>query len=391
MTKKTEYAHFFVDKSYREILEDNEYNAKIEDFITLINAQIGRQSFLDTLSQNFEAAYWLCGSLSHDFRKLALTPYHGIVNSLSVHDDPRFRSISENPEEMDTLHAIVYLMLKHDTKCKRPDDALAAISCIKDKMMASETVRFAMEDKNKYEYNHSISISRNWKDCEIKEKMRGESMAPHNVAERIIFFASCFDEQDKECMINRAFSAAIDVVSEEGCVSYLDEYDDINEYKEAVRAYLLEKLDTGGLMRNEIQTEEEEGQSAEFVGEEKAVKKKGGRKPEPLFSDKNTTTQEQANIFVCFLKKHNQSNKEIDTTVGNYINRAFAAFYRKWMKENIVPKNPNGNACYRFLKEECKLAFKVDVKTYGDFIRKMITRNTDLDDVTCAIEIFNMT
>lgn len=36
---------FFVGKSYKEILEDNEYNAKIEDFITLINAQIGRQSF----------------------------------------------------------------------------------------------------------------------------------------------------------------------------------------------------------------------------------------------------------------------------------------------------------------------------------------------------------
>lgn len=390
MTRKPEYAHFFVDKSYREILEDNEYNAKIEDFITLINAQIGRQSFLDTLSQNFEAAYWLCGSLSHDFRKLTLIPYHGVVNSLSVHDDPRFRSLSENPEEMDTLHAIVYLMLKHDAKCKRPADAHAAISCIKDETMARETARFAMEDKNKYEYNHSISISRNWKDCEIKERMRGWSMAPRDVAERIILFASCFDEQDKEYMMNRAFCAVIDVAEEEKCISYLDEYDDMNEYKEAVRACLLEKLDTGGLMRNEIQTED--AQTAEFVGEEKAVKKKGGRKPEPLFSDKNTNTQKQANIFVCFLKKHNQSNKEIDTSVNNYINRAFAAFYRKWMKDNIVSKNPNGNACYRFLKEECELAFKVDdMKTYGNFIRNVITdKKNDLDDVACAIEEFSI-
>lgn len=118
--------------------------------------------------------------------------------------------------------------------------------------------------------------------------------------------------------------------------------------------------------------------------------KKGGRKPEELFIDGKT--QEYADLFVHFLKNHNRSNEKIDTSRKNFVNRAFVSFYRQWKKDGVVQKQPNGNACYRFLKFDCKLSFQVDdIKTYGTFIKNLINdEEVDLTDMELRIEKFSI-
>lgn len=103
----------------------------------------------------------------------------------------------------------------------------------------------------------------------------------------------------------------------------------------------------------------------------------GGRTPEPLFKNAEgkkdvVSTEKYAILFVEYLKKHHSSNKELRSEKENYVSRAFVVFYWKWAEEGIVPSSPNGSACCRFLKEDCKLELRVKDKPYGDFIRGMI-------------------
>lgn len=114
---------------------------------------------------------------------------------------------------------------------------------------------------------------------------------------------------------------------------------------------------------------------------------KSGRKVENLFLTNNT--QDMVDLFVKFLKKHNSFSKLIDTRKNNYINRAFVTFYRIWLDKNMVFLPPNGNACYRFLKDDCGLNMVSEMKTYATFIRNMITNEElDLMDMQLAIESF---
>ena len=114
---------------------------------------------------------------------------------------------------------------------------------------------------------------------------------------------------------------------------------------------------------------------------------KSGRKVENLFCTNNT--QDMVELFVTFLKKHNSFSKAIDTSKSNYINKAFVTFYHVWQDKNMVLLTPNGNACYRFLKDDCGLNMIPELKTYATFIRNMIT-NEDLDlmDMELAVESF---
>ena len=120
-----------------------------------------------------------------------------------------------------------------------------------------------------------------------------------------------------------------------------------------------------------------------------------GRIPEPLF--KNTEgnkngafTQEWATLFVEYLKLHKAYSKVIDTTIDNYISKTFVVFYEVWKKKNLVSLIPNGNACYRFLQEDCALQMKAEKKTYANHIRNMINeaKNLDLIDIESNVRTF---
>ncbi|MBQ8521545.1 MAG: hypothetical protein IJ456_09285 [Bacteroides sp.] len=114
--------------------------------------------------------------------------------------------------------------------------------------------------------------------------------------------------------------------------------------------------------------------------------RKGGRTPEPLCADGNA--QERAVLFVDFLKEHKAFSREINTRKDNYINRAFAVFYREWLRAKAVPTLPNGSACFRFLKEDCSLSMTADMKTYGTFIRGLIAEGHLSEDMELSVESF---
>lgn len=111
------------------------------------------------------------------------------------------------------------------------------------------------------------------------------------------------------------------------------------------------------------------------------ISKSRGRKPEYLFKGKNGKKDEEktkvkASHFNNYLKEQGIHEIAIDTKRDNEINKAFVSFYKKWVDEDKIPSYPNGSACFRFLKEDCGLNMTSGdsnyMKTYGEFIRKMI-------------------
>lgn len=115
--------------------------------------------------------------------------------------------------------------------------------------------------------------------------------------------------------------------------------------------------------------------------EVKPICRKGGRNPESLFKGKNGKKDEEktkmkASHFIDYLKEQGIFAITIDTSRDNEVNKAFVSFYKKWVVEDEIPSYPNGNACFRFLKEDCELNMTSGdsnyMKTYGEFIRKMI-------------------
>ncbi len=170
-----------------------------------------------------------------------------------------------------------------------------------------------------------------------------------------------------------------------------------NDYKKVVNINLSTITDVTQIMNaffskdvaeSEVISEEEESSSkTNKRNVNETITCKSGRKVENLFLTNNP--QEIVDLFVKFLKKHNSFSKVIDTRKNNYINRAFVTFYRIWLDKNMVFLPPNGNACYRFLKDDCGLNMVSEMKTYATFIRNMITNEElDLMDMQLAIESF---
>ena len=138
----------------------------------------------------------------------------------------------------------------------------------------------------------------------------------------------------------------------------------------------------------EVQEEIKEASSQTLEGV-KTSPRKGGRKAESLFQD-DTITQEWATLFVEYLKLHKAFSKVIDTTRDNYVSKSFIVFYGVWKKKELVASMPNGNACYRFLQEDCALQMKAEKKTYANHIRNMINEanNLDLIDIESNVRTF---
>ena len=101
------------------------------------------------------------------------------------------------------------------------------------------------------------------------------------------------------------------------------------------------------------------------------------RTPGHLFEHKNgkkneEETAKQARLFLAELEKKGISDIPLDTTSANLVNEAFVNFYRQCKKEGLLQKFPNGNACYRFLKEDCFREIKTTPRSYANFIRNKI-------------------
>ena len=357
------YKYFYVKKTYEEMLAENDYNPKIKEFILDINAKLGKQWAIRELGTIFEAAYWLCGSLSHGFRKY--DDYGTVLDSLS--DGNRIISaLPKWPEAMDSLHAIVYLMLEHDESFRRPADTDEAFSRIKNRKLAAALVKKSRKDKKKYRYDYSISIDRNWKDREI-EKFIDDYWEPDTAAEEILSFASYFEVSARQKMVDKAFSAVCKLYKEWDGQRYLGYKP--QEYEDKLRESLRSLKDIR-------------------YSSNKAVKHTHIHEVNPLFGDEELQ-QCRASLFVTFLKQHNRSSEKINCKTDSYINRAFVAFYRKWEWKGGKKPLPNGSACFRFLTNYCKLEDDVEMKSYGTFIRgKISDEKFDLKGVDLEVEDF---
>ena len=95
---------------------------------------------------------------------------------------------------------------------------------------------------------------------------------------------------------------------------------------------------------------------------------------ETLFGDADANRSE-AERFNRFLAGQGLAGTPLNSGTTNPVNKAFVALYRHL----DLPEQPNGDACYRFLKEDCGLAFTVNQKTYANFIRKAIDTMPDAD------------
>ena len=126
-----------------------------------------------------------------------------------------------------------------------------------------------------------------------------------------------------------------------------------------------------------VEVEEETKNSTILAQQEEVNTHKGGRKKESLFKSKNgqkdeELTKTKVSEFLQYLEEQGLNDIIIDTTKANGVNQAFVYYYKRWVVNNGVPKTPNGSACYRFLKDDCHIPIIFDIKTYGEFIRKMI-------------------
>ena len=104
---------------------------------------------------------------------------------------------------------------------------------------------------------------------------------------------------------------------------------------------------------------------------------------EILFGDAETN-RKQAERFNRFLAGQGLTGTPLNSAQTNPVNKAFVAVYRHL----DLPDQPNGDACYRFLKEDCGLTFTVGQKTYANFIRKAIDTMSDkeLTEVMAQLE-----
>ena len=85
--------------------------------------------------------------------------------------------------------------------------------------------------------------------------------------------------------------------------------------------------------------------------------------------------RKQAERFNRFLAGQGLAGTPLNSAMTNPVNKAFVALYRHL----DLPEQPNGDACYRFLKDDCGLTFTVGQKTYANFIRKAIDTMPDRD------------
>jgi len=155
-----------------------------------------------------------------------------------------------------------------------------------------------------------------------------------------------------------------------------------NDHHKEMTINVSGKTDIALLMKEFMAEDVEVVEELSTPAENPEVKRSSGRTPESLFKDRNgrkdeKRTQEEAASFRKYLRENQLLNLPIDTSKENGINKTFVNFYKQWMKEKAVSVQPNGNACFRFLQEDCGLTIEKDMKTYANFIREFISNSAD--------------
>ncbi len=397
-----------ITKSYDEILEDNDFCHVMRDRLQYLCLEYG-YSF-QWLEDNFGLAYNMCALLHmplfwHFLRKDTLTLYKNLEKYC-------FKKFNPPDDDEIILRSIIFLILTKNSKCldgaAETLDYLLDCLAKQDRKFAKKLLSFSKEDNQKYKFNLRISpgARASWRDeggfdCLFRNTL----FFDNEEMNRIYKYVVCLWPLDERCKIASYINFYF-------TFSYLNQYekcDYANDLKwEIIQGMqYLENLvtadenkgdkrdETTDFLKNGVKEEEKVYENVKNEGLKKNISNESshsrGRKPEFLFNmdgeKDHILTKEWASKFVDYLKFHKSSSKHIDTSKDNYVNKTFVVFYKRWIEVDIVLSQPNGNACYRFLKEDCKLRMKAEMKTYANYIRNMINGAKDLDLIDIELNV----
>lgn len=384
--------HLGITKSYEEILEDNKFCSVMRERLKWLCLEHG-YSF-KWLNDNFGLAYKVCGILH-----LSLFGEYLYENTLILYKRlEKYCIVKFSPSDDDEiiLRSLIFLILSKNIKpLNGSEDTIDYIlDCIakQNRNFAKGVLVFSKEDSQKYSFNFGVKLTGRsaWRDHGGFEYVFRNVVNFHNNAmDRMYKHFVCLWSLDERLKI-------VDYIREYFTYSssFWDQYkgyeykdnikQEINQGMEYLRNLVCESLNQedeieefikNGVNNSKHIKEENKNLDKSSVRTKPVVKVSSGRPPEPLFKNKEgkkdiEKTQECAELFIEFLKKHHSSQIKINACKDNYITMAFIVFYRRWKGK----ETPNGPACRRFLLEDC--ALKMDdnciESTYDNKIRYMI-------------------
>ena len=113
--------------------------------------------------------------------------------------------------------------------------------------------------------------------------------------------------------------------------------------------------------------------------EESATPKRRGNTEKSLFINLTTTEQEKQR-FLSFLREHNLSNSELDAAMDNSVTQIIVCFYRVWQQKKLLAPKAGGTAVARFVNAVCELPLTVDEKAYANILNRMIKSSEKYPD-----------
>ena len=364
-------------KSYEEILEDNKFCRVMKERLQCLCLERGFS--VRFLGDSLGLAYNICGILYLPFFSEYLCPDKvSLYQSVEKYCLNKFHLSADN---ILILRGIIFLILRKNRIPFGNEETIdILLSCIesKDRFFAKGVNDLSIEDKKKYRFNFEMKPTSLDKE-DLHSLFWDTYYMNDEEIDKIYKYVVCSWPLDRQWKvvyeIERYFKSSL----------YWDIYE--NQY---YANDLKEEISKGmEYLKSLVQKNMNEMDKME------KTKTRLGRIPEPLFKNADgnkdiASTEKYATLFVEYLKCHNSSNLELRSDKGNYINRAFVVFYRMWTKEGIVSSKPNGSACRRFLKEDCKLNLRVKEKPYSDFIRDMIndTEPNSLLDIEMKVGDF---
>lgn len=400
-----------ITKSYDEILEDNKYCGVMRERLQYLCLERG-YSF-KWLNDNFGLAYNICGLLYLSFfREFLFIGTCTLYKSLEKYCLAKF---GPSDDDIIILRSLVFLILsKNMESLKGVEETVDyVLDCIRnqDAIFARKVLSISMKDNQKYRFNFGIVTGdlNGWERFVFDRLFHSCILFEKEYLDRIYKHVVCLWPLEERWKVAYAIDEYFTYSSEfwgqhEGTKWEDDLKVNITKGMKYLKNLVEEDMHRDnetmalkGTVNDEMERFEviNKGANVTHNNQGNIKVRSKGRKPESLFKNKkgekdDALTLEWATLFVKYLKLHKVSSMVVYARKDNYVNKAFVVFYRKWEKAGNALLHPNGNACYRFLQEDCKLQIKPEKKTYANCIRSMIneTDKCSLLDIEVDVDDF---
>jgi len=102
-----------------------------------------------------------------------------------------------------------------------------------------------------------------------------------------------------------------------------------------------------------------------------------------------TRTEEERNRFLNFLSEHHWSQRQIDCSRDNPINKSIVCFYAKWKHLKYIHPRTGPAPLLRFLTDTCALQRAADDRAISAILGKMLKSDYDPDIFYDVCDYFN--